>query len=103
MTLRACFVRRLVGDGFVVFALAVGEEARVPEIAFFVALYAMNRLSVSAPTRLFFLGIRHVFCGLHSTIRLGKCARKLSKIVEFVSMLIIIMARNILCVDINLK
>jgi hypothetical protein len=71
------------------------------EIAFFVALHAMNGLSVSAPTRLFFLGIRHVFCGLHSTIRSGKCARKLSKIVEFARTLIIIMARNILCVGVT--
>lgn len=103
MALRVCLVRKLAGDRLVVFALAVGEEAGVAEIAFFVALHAMDGLSVGAPTRLFFLGIRHVFCGLHSTIRLGKCARKLSKIVEFGGSLIITMGRNILCVALHVK
>ncbi len=79
MTFRVCFVQRLVGDGFVVFALAIGEEARVAEIALFVALHAMNRLSVSAATRLFFLGIRHVFCGLHSTIRSGEMREEIKQ------------------------
>jgi hypothetical protein len=52
-------IRRLVGDGLVVLAFAVGKETRVAEVTLFVALNAVNGFPVSTPARLLFLRICH--------------------------------------------
>lgn len=60
-------IRRLLGDGPVVGALAVREIARMAELSLFVALNTMNGFAVSAAARLFFLWIGHVDRSGHFT------------------------------------
>jgi hypothetical protein len=71
--------RRLVRDRLVVFALAVGKEARMAKVTFFIALDTMDRFPMSTATRLLFLWIRHEL--VRSILLLGR-GKKRDKITE---------------------
>lgn len=66
-------------DRLVVFALAVGKEAGMPKVTFFIALDTMDGFPMSTAARLLFLWIRHE---LVPSILLPGRGKKRQKITE---------------------